>query len=132
MAAQQIPTAGPDLVDIKPLLKRLWPAHAEVSADEIAQAISLFFTGRVSEAQAASLLICLHFTGLDRRADVLARCAAVMRAAAARVDFGSLGEVVKVKGRSRGGYEGGLVSTESSHGIGGQSRLRVLMETRFP
>jgi anthranilate phosphoribosyltransferase len=97
-------------VDIKPLLAKLWPADADVSAEEIALAISLFFTNRVSDAQAASLLICLHFTGLDRRGDIVAKCAHVMREAAARIDVQALKGVVEKRGRKEGTYNGGLVS----------------------
>ncbi|CRK47971.1 hypothetical protein BN1723_007849 [Verticillium longisporum] len=105
------PPAALPPIDIKPLLKRLWPVPLngpQVTADEIAEAISHFFTARVSQAQAASLLISLHFTNLDRRADVMAKSAYVMRQAAAAVDLPSLDRVVKAKGLAEGGYGGGL------------------------
>jgi anthranilate phosphoribosyltransferase len=100
------------MVDLKPLLSRLWPLapHKPVTAEEIAEAISYFFTNRVSEVQAGSLLMCLHFTGLDREAKVLAACAAAMRKAAAKIDATALRAVVSEKGRKEGLYEGGLVS----------------------
>ncbi|KAK1969651.1 anthranilate phosphoribosyltransferase [Colletotrichum sublineola] len=99
------------LIDIKPLLKKLWPvpeAGLNVTPDEIAEAISHFFTHQVSDAQAASLLIALHFTNLDRRADVMARSAHVMRRAAAPVDFEDLSRVVHSKALAAGAYAGGL------------------------
>lgn len=104
---QQLPQ-----VDIKPLLARMWPIdHPKpVTADEIAEAISYFFTNQISDVQAGSLLMCLHFTGLDRQAEVLAKCAAAMRKAAAQIDASALRSVVKSRGRPEGTYQGGLVS----------------------
>ncbi|OHE94499.1 anthranilate phosphoribosyltransferase [Colletotrichum orchidophilum] len=123
--ASQAPVAGSDaalpLIDIKPLLKKLWPvpdAGLAVSADEIAEAISHFFTHQVSDAQAASLLIALHFTNLDRRADVMARSAHYMRQAAAKVDFDDLSKVVEQKALAAGAYAGGLCDIV---GTGGDS-----------
>jgi len=99
-------------VDIKPLLSRLWPLnHSQpATADEIADAISYFFTNQVSDVQATCLLISLHFTGLDRHADVLAKTAAAMLKAAAQIDNAALQSVVERRGRKEGGYNGGLVS----------------------
>jgi hypothetical protein len=106
-------TSAPELpkVDIKPLLSRLWPlGHADpVTADEIAQAISYFFTNQVSDVQASSLLIALHFTGLDRHADVLAKTAAAMLVAAAKVDVEELRNTISSPSRKEGAYQGGLV-----------------------
>lgn len=104
--ANQLP-----MVDIKPLLARLWPLepHKPVTADEIAEAISYFFTNQISDVQAGSLLMCLHFTGLDRDAQVMARCAAAMRRAAAQIDATELRSVIEQKGKPEGLYEGGLV-----------------------
>jgi anthranilate phosphoribosyltransferase len=101
----------PRVVSITPLLKRLWPADAaaDVTAAEIADAISLIFTDRLSPVQTGALLTALHFTGLDRRADVLAKCAAAMREAAAPVDIDAMRGVVGRRGRKEGGYHGGLV-----------------------
>lgn len=100
------------VVSITPLLKRLWPSPGEnnVTADEIAAAISLIFTDQISSVQTGALLTCLHFTGWDRRADVIAKCAEVMRGAASPVDKDTLTEVVRNRGRKEGGYQGGLVS----------------------
>jgi len=98
-------------VDIKPLLSRMWPlGHPDpVTADEIAQAISYFFTNQVSDVQAGSLLMCLHFTGLDRQPDVLQKTASAMLKAAAKIDSEHLRAVVEARGRKEGDYEGGLV-----------------------
>ena len=106
------PEAEIPKVDIKPLLSRLWPFPQDATppnADEIADALALFFTNEVSDVQASSLLMCLHFSGLDRRADVMAACAARMRKAAAKVDAEGLRQVVAERGRKEGGYNGGLV-----------------------
>lgn len=99
-------------VSITPMLKRLWPAGVEphVSADEIATAISHIFTNQLSPVQTGALLTCLHFTGRDTKADVIAKCAAAMREASSPLDKGALLEVVKKKGMSEGHYNGGLVS----------------------
>lgn len=96
-------------VDIKPLLTKLWPNGSAVSPQEIAEAISHFFTNQVTEAQTASLLMALHFTKLDFRADVLAECARVMRKAAASIPVEELKEVIERRGRKEGDYNGGLV-----------------------
>jgi len=114
MASQ--PPSGeqqPPKVDIKPLLSRMWPeGHPEpVTADEVAEAISYFFTNQISEVQAGSLLMCLHFTGWDRQAEVLAKCAAAMRKAAAQIDASALRSVIRSRGRPEGTYQGGLVSS---------------------
>ncbi len=100
-------------VDIKGLLSRLWPLPPDTgppAADEIADALAYFFTNQVSDVQAGSLLMCLHFTGLDRQADVMAACAARMRKAAAQVDVDGLQKIVSERGRKEGAYEGGLAS----------------------
>jgi anthranilate phosphoribosyltransferase len=93
-------------------LRRLWPSPGEnnVSAEEIAQAIALIFTDQLSPVQTGALLTCLHFTGWDRRADVIAKCAEAMRAAASQIDRNSLVKVVEARGRPEGDYKGGLVS----------------------
>ena|ERR1700712_5053385 len=100
-----------DLVSITPLLKRLWPAPAKesVTASEIAAAISHIFSNSLSSVQTGALLTALHFTGLDRQADVLSKCAQAMRAAAAQVDHKALREVVSKRGKKEGAYRGGLV-----------------------
>lgn len=103
--------AKPHYISITPLLKRLWPspAKSKVTADEIALAISHIFTDDLSSVQTGALLTALHFTGWDRKADVIAKCASVMRNAAAPVDIQALKEVIRRKGLQRGGYKGGLV-----------------------
>jgi anthranilate phosphoribosyltransferase len=102
----------PAIVDIRPLLQRLWPdpTAAQVTAKEIADAIALIFTNNLSPVQIGSLLTALHFTGWDRRADVLAETSAAMRNASAPIDFKILNEVVQRKARREGRYHGGLVS----------------------
>ncbi|KAK3938812.1 anthranilate phosphoribosyltransferase [Diplogelasinospora grovesii] len=121
MSQPQPATAGelPN-VDLKPLLTRLWPlGHPDaVSADEIANAISYFFTNQVSDVQAASLLMCLHFTSLDRQSDVLAKTAAAMLRAAAQVNTTSLKSIISQKNLAEGGYAGGLCDIV---GTGGDS-----------
>jgi anthranilate phosphoribosyltransferase len=103
---------APHYVSITPLLKRLWPSPAEtnVTADEVALAISHIFTNQLSPVQTGALLTCLHFTGWDRRADVVAKCAEVMRGAASQIDRETLETVVKARGKREGSYQGGLVS----------------------
>ncbi|CAK7201763.1 anthranilate phosphoribosyltransferase [Sporothrix eucalyptigena] len=109
-----------EFVDIKPLLSRLWPLPEAGTplADDIADAVALFFTNKVSDVQAGSLLMCLHFTGLDRQADVMAACADRMRKAAARVDPAPLLRIAAEKSLKRGQYNGGLCDIV---GTGGDS-----------
>jgi anthranilate phosphoribosyltransferase len=102
----------PQKISITPLLSRLWPSphDANVTAEEIALAISHIFTDQLSPVQTGALLTCLHFTGWDRRADVIAKCAEAMRVAAAVIDKDELQRVVEARGKPRGRYNGGLVS----------------------
>lgn len=104
MASQDLPP-----FNIKPLLSKLWPDSNAVTADEIAVAISHFFTNQVTEAQTASLLMALHFTKLDFKAEVLAKCAAAMRQAAVQIPVQEIQEVLDRRGRKEGQYNGGLV-----------------------
>lgn len=99
-------------IDIKPLLARLWPlGHPDpASPDQIAEAISYFFTNQVSDVQAGSLLMCLHFTGLDRHPEVLAKTADRMLKAAAKIDESVLRAAIEGRRRKEGGYRGGLVT----------------------
>ncbi|KAK0392534.1 hypothetical protein NLU13_2029 [Sarocladium strictum] len=106
------------LIDIKPLLTKLWPSTASVTPAEIAYAISHFFTNQVTEAQTASLLMALHFTQMDFRADVLAECARVMLQAAAPIPVEELKEVIERRGKKEGAYNGGLCDIV---GTGGDS-----------
>jgi len=108
--------SAPQNVSITPLLRRLWPSPGDsnVTADEIALAISHIFTDQLSPVQTGALLTCLHFTGWDRRADVIAKCAEVMRDAASKIDREELARVVKAHGRPEGDYHGGLVSGVST------------------
>jgi len=114
------PTQNVPLVDLKPLLARLWPlGHPDpVSPSQIAEAISHFFTNQVSETQAGALLMCLHFTGLDRQAEVLAGTAECMLKAAAKIDQPALRAAIDARRRKEGQYQGGLVDIV---GTGGDS-----------
>lgn len=105
------PSDARPYISVTPLLKRLWPSPAKtnVTADEIALAISHVFTNGLSAVQTGALLTALHFTGWDRRPDVLAKCAAAMRDAAAQVDMEALKEVIKERGLKQGHYRGGMV-----------------------
>ncbi|KAL7628462.1 anthranilate phosphoribosyltransferase [Parahypoxylon ruwenzoriense] len=108
------------LVDIRPLLQRLWPdpAKENVTANEISEALALIFTNQLSPVQTGSLLTALHFTGWDRRADVLAEASAKMRHHAARIDFKILESVIEKRRRPEGRYKGGLCDIV---GTGGDS-----------
>ncbi|TVY56050.1 Anthranilate phosphoribosyltransferase [Lachnellula suecica] len=118
--ASEVEPSAPQIVSITPLLKRLWPSPGEnnVTAAEVAGAISLIFTDQLSPVQTGALLTCLHFTGWDRRADVIAKCAEAMRNAASQIDSKRLASVVKVRGRPEGDYKGGLCDIV---GTGGDS-----------
>ncbi|KAH6898659.1 glycosyl transferase [Thelonectria olida] len=105
-------------VNIKPLLTKLWPNTDNVTPSEIAEAISHFFTNQVSAAQTSALLMALHFTKMDFRADVLAESARVMREAAAPIPVEELLEVIERRGRKEGNYNGGLCDIV---GTGGDS-----------
>lgn len=100
------------VVSITPLLKRLWPSPGDnkVTAEEIALAISRIFTDELSPVQTGALLTCLHFTGWDIRADVIAKCAQVMREAASQINQEELSRIVREQGHPEGEYHGGLVS----------------------
>lgn len=115
-------TAGapqpPPVVDIKPLLARLWPRHSDVTASEISDAIEHFFTDRIDDVQTGALLMCLHFTGLDRDPQVLSQCAQKMLRAAAQVDSQLLQRVIETRGRREGSYAGGFCDMV---GTGGDS-----------
>ena len=110
--AHEVKPSAPQNISITPLLSRLWPEPGanRVTAEEIAVAISLIFTDQLSPVQTDALLTCLHFTGWDRRADVIAKCAKAMRAAASQIDRDALAKVLKARGRPEGEYRGGLVS----------------------
>lgn len=106
------PAPPPPVVDIKDLLRRLWPSQPEQppSADEIADAVAHFFTDRVDDVQTGALLMTLHFTGLDRDPQVLSQCARRMLKAAAQVDARLLRHVIQTRGLQQGSYQGGFVS----------------------
>ncbi|KAG6024544.1 hypothetical protein E4U41_001742 [Claviceps citrina] len=121
MASSSQPGPGePNLppVDLKPLLTQLWPLKSDVSAEDIAEAISHFFTNQVTEAQTAALLMALHFTKLDFRADVLQKTAAVMLKAAEQIPVDEINAVLARRARREGTYNGGLCDIV---GTGGDS-----------
>ena len=111
--APGVEPSAPKQISITPLLRRLWPSPGEtnVTAEDIAQAIAYIFTDQLSPVQTGALLTCLHFTGWDRRADVIAKCAEAMRGAASSIDRDELAKVVQARGRPEGDYKGGLVSS---------------------
>ncbi|KAH8808312.1 anthranilate phosphoribosyltransferase-like protein [Xylogone sp. PMI_703] len=117
---QTLDPSAPEKLSITPLLKRLWPSpgDANVTADEIAVAISHIFTDQLSPVQTGALLTCLHFTGWDTKADVIAKCAEAMRAAASQTDKQTLDQVIKTHGKPEGDYKGGLCDIV---GTGGDS-----------
>jgi len=84
-------------------------ATPEITAEEIALAVSNIFVNKLSPVQSALLLYNLSLTGLEQRPDVLARCATAMRAAASELDFQALEEVIRSKNLRSGNYQGGLV-----------------------
>lgn len=116
------------LVDIRSLLQRLWPdpEKENVTAVEIAHDISLIFENKLSPVQTGSLLTALHFTGWDRRADVLAEASAAMRRHAAKIDFQNLENVISKRRRPEGNYLGGLCDIV---GTGGDSHQTFNIST---
>jgi anthranilate phosphoribosyltransferase len=99
-------------VSISPLLERLssFSKGAKVEAVDVAAAISLILSGRVSPVQIGSLLSWLSATGLDHNSDVLAESAKSMTNLASPVDYDALRQVTSQKRKPEGSYEGGLVS----------------------
>lgn len=125
MSAPALPPKEDETTSILPLLKRLWPDPSKdgVTADEIALAISHIFTNSLSPVQTGALLTCLHFTGWDRRADVLSKCAQVMCEAAAPVDRRMITDTLSSRSKEtgvgpEGHYHGGLCDIV---GTGGDS-----------
>ncbi|KAI1504507.1 anthranilate phosphoribosyltransferase [Biscogniauxia marginata] len=110
----------PVLVDVRPLLQRLWPdpAKQNVTAKEISDAIALIFTNQLSPVQAGSLLTALHFTGWDCRADVLAEASAAMRGHASQIEIEGIKSAISKRGKPEGRYHGGLCDIV---GTGGDS-----------
>jgi len=121
--AHKVEPTTPQNISITPLLRRLWPSpgDANVTAEEIALAISHIFTDQLSPVQTGALLTCLHFTGWDRRADVIAKCAEAMREAASPINGDTLQNVVRARGKPEGDYKGGLVGH-----IASQARIGLL------
>ncbi|KAH9988641.1 anthranilate phosphoribosyltransferase [Xylariaceae sp. FL0662B] len=110
----------PVFVNIRPLLQRLWPdpEKENVTVKEISEALALIFTNQLSPVQTGSLLTALHFTGWDRRADVLAESSAAMRHHAAKIDSNTLESVLSTRRRPEGTYNGGFCDIV---GTGGDS-----------
>lgn len=108
-ADMSAPDQAEGVVSITPLLKRLWPAQDDVTASEIASAVSHIFTNSLTPVQTGALLTALHFTGFDTHPDVLARCSQAMRNASAYIDKKAIRETIRKRGRKEGSYKGGLV-----------------------
>ncbi|KAI9691860.1 MAG: anthranilate phosphoribosyltransferase [Bathelium mastoideum] len=130
--ASGLPVDESKIITITPLLRRLWPsppnANPPVTAPEIAAAISHIFTNSLSPVQTGALLTALHFTGEDRKADVIALCAAAMRDAAAPIDTEALVKAAEDRGRHKaaGEYRGGLCDIV---GTGGDSHSTFNVST---
>lgn len=109
-----VESTSSQIISITPLLRRLWPSPSDhnVTAAEISHAVSHVLSNRISPVQVGALLTCLHFTGWERRPDVLAECAKSMRQVATNVDCNSITTVIKQKDRAEGAYNGGLVGFE--------------------
>jgi hypothetical protein len=123
---------GEQTVVITALLKRLWPSPsaADVTAVEIAAAISHIFTNSLSPVQTGALLTALHFTGMDRESEVLAKCAQAMRQAAAQIDHQELREIVQKRGKKEGAYAGGLVSSTSPFNVTNSNISSVILSAQ--
>jgi anthranilate phosphoribosyltransferase len=108
-------TITEDKISITPLLKRLWHESptTKPTASEIAAALGLIFTNSLSEVQTGALLTCLHFTDLDRQAEILTECAQAMRDYSTAIDTDALSKIIEQRGRKEGGYQGGLVCLSS-------------------
>ena len=109
-----------DFISITPLLKRLVDPStlSLVLPSEIASAISLIFTNRLSTSQASSLLTLLASTERGWEPAVIAQCASTMRDAAAQVDSKAIRAAVKKRGRKEGTYNGGLCDLVGTGGDG--------------
>ncbi|PYH99104.1 anthranilate phosphoribosyltransferase [Aspergillus ellipticus CBS 707.79] len=118
----------PEHVSISPLLKRLaYPAtEVRVEASEIASAFALIFEDGISHIQTAALLTLLHSTGLDRDAEVIAKCSNRMREAARQVNKTTLKAAIKSRGKKEGNYKGGLCDIV---GTGGDSHSTFNIST---
>lgn len=112
-------SSPPQHVSIAPLLKKLSapaPQDNHVDAEDIALAFSRTFENRLNGTQLAALLTLLHSTGKDRHADVIAKCAEVMRDAAVPVDKQKLRKAVGKRKRTLGQYRGGLCDIAGTGG----------------
>lgn len=117
--ALRIGSESSQLISISPVLKMLTgPSHHEVTADEVAAALALIFENHISAIQCSSLLTVLHSTERDRDPKTIAKCAEIMRAAAAQIDLTALREVLRSRERVEGGYRGGLCDIVGTGGDG--------------
>lgn len=115
------------LISISPLLKTfIGPQKETVTAKEIAAALGLVFTNQLSDIQSASFLTLLRASERDREPKTLAKCAEVMRNAAVALDGQALKDVVRLRGRGEGTYEGGLCDIV---GTGGDGHLTFNVST---
>ncbi|MCJ1479594.1 anthranilate phosphoribosyltransferase [Lambiella insularis] len=113
------PSEQPQIISISPLLTSLSSSTSDkVPAHEIAAALALIFDNRLSPVQCSSLLTCLRTSKRDRDPAVIAKCAEVMREAAAQVDRKALRDVVRRRGRKEGSYRGGLCDIVGTGGDG--------------
>ena len=109
----------PQTVSIAPLLNALMAHGSEaITPDEVASALALIFENRLSPVQCASLLTILHFSKLDLESRFVAKCAARMRDAASQIDYKSLREIVRRRGRKEGSYRGGFCDIVGTGGDG--------------
>ncbi|MCJ1461534.1 anthranilate phosphoribosyltransferase [Pseudocyphellaria aurata] len=117
--ALRIGSESSQLISISPVLKMLTgPSHHVVTADEVAAALALIFDNHISAIQCSSLLTVLHSTERDRDPKTIAKCAEIMRAAAAQIDLTVLREVLRSRKRVEGGYRGGLCDIVGTGGDG--------------
>ena len=119
MSSVKIDGALLDPISISPLLQRLLdPSKGAASPDEIAAALALIFDNRLSPEQCSSFLTLLAVTGRERDSEVVAKCAAQMRAAAVPIERQSLRQAVRKRGKKEGSYRGGLCDLVGTGGDG--------------
>ncbi|KAL8781898.1 MAG: hypothetical protein Q9203_000850 [Teloschistes exilis] len=86
--------------------------------EDIADIIYMILSNKVSDqAQIVSFLTLLSSSGLDRKPEVVARCAQGMRRQASRVDQQSLFKIVESR-RREGSYHGGFCDLVGTGGDG--------------
>lgn len=116
MAAEESKTS------IAPLLVKLSDPEPQVpaTAEEIAAAIALVFTDRLSGIQCGSLLTLLSYTGRAFEPAVIGQCAARMREAVSPIDIPAVEAAIESQRhqRKRGTYQGGLCDIVGTGGDG--------------